>query len=341
MRLAICMAAAVSWPTYAGAQFIEGIDVSHWQGSINWSAVKNSGVEFAFVKATEGVDFVDSRYHSNMQGARAAGVLVGAYHFCRLDSFSTNPQDPINEANDFVEALLPYYRTGLHLPPVADVERFPPFGSTAEAQAFTSNWVQKFSDTVYDALGVRPIVYNSLSKANSYYTRSIAATHELWLAWWKSTANPPVASDTPFWGEWQFWQWTDSWSVPGVSTPVDGDLFNGSLAELQQLLLGNDGATPGDFNRDGSVDAADYVVWRKSMGQTVPIYSGADADGNSHVTAADFAIWKQNVGAGGGGAASPLEVVPEPATLALALLCGCMAAAGGRPNRWRGRLVQR
>ena len=86
--------------------------------------LRTRGIDFAFTKATEGVDFVDSRFHVNMQGARAAGVPIGPYHFCRLDSFATNPLDPVNEANDFLEAILPYYQTGQHLPPVADVERF-------------------------------------------------------------------------------------------------------------------------------------------------------------------------------------------------------------------------
>jgi GH25 family lysozyme M1 (1,4-beta-N-acetylmuramidase) len=332
VALAISVAAPCLTPTTA--QTVPGIDVSHWQGSINWNSVKNSGVQFAFVKATEGIDYVDPQFHANMQGAKAAGVHVGAYHFCRLDSYATDPNDAINEANDFLESVLPYYQTGTYLPMVADVERFPSFGSTAEARAFTSTWVQKFSDTIYNAIGVRPIVYQSLSKANSYYTPTVASSHELWLAWWKySTANPPVASDTPLWGEWQFWQWTDSWSVPGVAGNVDGDLFNGSSAELSQLLLGNDGAIPGDFNRDGGVDTADYIVWKKTKGMTVPIYSGADANGNARIDAGDIVAWKGNLGQPGqSGLAleSHDAAVPEPGSLLISLVAGCLANGGAR-----------
>lgn len=293
--------------------------------------MKNSGVQFAFVKATEGVDYVDPRFHTNMQGAKAAGVLVGAYHFCRLDSYATDPNDAINEANDFLEAVMPYYRTGRHLPMVADVERFPPFGTTAEARAFTSAWVQKFSDTIHNAIGVRPIVYQSLSKANSYYTAEVAASHDLWLAWWKhSTANPPVASDTPLWGNWQFWQWTDSWSVPGIGGAVDGDLFNGSSAQLNALLLGNDGAIPGDFNRDGRVDAADYLLWKKTNGSVVPLYSGADANGNARIDDGDIALWRTNFGrtvAGSGGQ------VPEPEALVISWVLAVLVSAYRRGRR--------
>jgi GH25 family lysozyme M1 (1,4-beta-N-acetylmuramidase) len=328
LRVSVCAIAILGGSLAARAELMPGIDVSHWQGSINWTSVKNAGVKFAFTKATEGVDFVDSRFHANMQGARAAGVYIGPYHFCRLDSFATNPQDPINEANDFIDAIRPYYQSGRHLPPVADVEAFPPFGSQAEAQAFTSNWVQQFSNTVYNALGVRPIVYQSLSKANTYYTRAVASAHELWLAWWKhSTASPPVASDTPLWGKWLFWQWTDSWSVPGISGNVDGDVFDGTMQELESLLLGNDGR-PGDYNDDGTVDAGDYIVWRKTMGQKVPLYTRADGNGNTIIDSSDLAVWKSNFGrtysGSGSGQGNSHSAIPEP-TSAVPLAIGATA----------------
>jgi GH25 family lysozyme M1 (1,4-beta-N-acetylmuramidase) len=327
--VAIFLPAAV-----ASAQTVPGIDVSRWQGSINWTSVKNSGVQFAFVKATEGIDYVDPQFHNNMQGAKAAGVMVGTYHFCRLDSYATDPNDAINEANDYLESVMPYYRTGTYLPMVADVEAFPPFGSTAEARAFTSAWVQKFSDTIYNAVGVRPIVYQSLSRANSYYTSAVASNHELWLAWWKSsTANLPVASDTPLWGEWQFWQWTDSWSVPGIAGNVDGDLYNGSLAQLGGLLLGNDGAIPGDFNRDGEVDAADYITWKKSLGSVVPLYRGADANGNARIDADDLALWRTNLGRTTTGGGRGLVAAPEPCAITIALVVAGSFLATARPGR--------
>jgi GH25 family lysozyme M1 (1,4-beta-N-acetylmuramidase) len=262
----------------AGAQtYIEGIDVSHWQGSINWTSVRNSGVEFAFMKATQGTTYVDPTFAANAQNATNAGVLVGPYHFCNLNTDTSNPLDPVNEANHFLDVIQPYYNSGLYLPPVADVEGFPAFGSTAEARAFTSAWVQSFSDTIYGALGVRPIIYGSLSTANSYYTSSVASQHELWLAWWKSsgTSNPPTPADTPLWGPWQFWQWTDSGSIPGIAGNVDRDLFNGTRAQLESLLIGPGSGGPGgitmisDFNADEG-----YFGWS-------PTYSGSNRNINA------------------------------------------------------------
>ena len=223
------------------AELIPGIDVSHWQGTINWASVKNAGIKFAFMKATQGNTYVDPKFATNLTGAKAQGILVGPYHFCDLNTDTTNANDAINEANHFLDVIKPYYQNGLYLPPVADVEGFPAFASTAEAKAFTSAWTQKFSDRVYSVLGVRPLVYTSLSKANSYYTSPVAASHPLWLAWWKSTGltTPPTSTNTPLWGKYDFWQWTSSGTVSGISGNVDRDVFDGTMAQLSSLRVGN------------------------------------------------------------------------------------------------------
>lgn len=286
----------------AGAQtLIPGIDVSHWQGTINWTQVKNSGIEFAFTKATEGVNYVDPRFTANMQGANAAGVMIGPYHFCRVDSYNGQPFDPydgspflpgtdpyldaVSEANDFLDAIMPYYNSGQYLPPVADVEALPDFGNSTLNRLFISNWVQLFSDTINDTLGVRPLIYTSLFGANNRYEPGVAATHDLWLAWWKGTgtSNPPVPSDTPAWPDYRFWQWTNSSSVPGISGSVDGDVFDGTMQQLQQLLIGPISAPETPFANKLSITDFEtnegYFNWSTSAsGSNQGILAGSSAD---------------------------------------------------------------
>jgi GH25 family lysozyme M1 (1,4-beta-N-acetylmuramidase) len=310
---------------------IAGIDVSHWQGTIDWASVKTAGYKFAFMKATQGNSYNDPTFSTNLTNATAQGIRVGPYHFCELDTGYGDPTDPVTEANHFLAIIKPKYQTGRYLPPVADVEQFPTGLTTAQLQTLTSTWVQSFSDTIYNALGVRPIIYTSLSKANSYYTSRVAGNHELWLAWWKGTGttNPPVASNTPDWGIWQFWQWSNGVDsvaqaspVPGISGDVDRDVYYGTQAQLDALRVGYDGAMTGDFNRDGKVDAGDYTVWRNTNGQTVPIYSGADANGDAKVTVADYNLWRSHFGQGAAAAAGNSiseGAVPEPgATILIA-----------------------
>ncbi|MEO2046672.1 MAG: GH25 family lysozyme [Pirellulales bacterium] len=242
LRTLIVLAALPIYGDQVRAQFIEGIDVSHWQGTINWNSVKNAGIDFAFAKATQSNNFVDSRFHDNMQAATTAGVLIGPYHFADVDTDINNPLDPVNEANHFLDVIGPFYDSGMYLPPVADVEGLPDFPTIAEERAFISNWVQVFSDTINDSLGVRPFIYSSKWSANTYYTSSVASTHDPWLAWWKGTGttDPPIPSDTPLWNDWKFWQYTSSGSVSGISGNVDRDVFHGTQQELDQLAIGTE-----------------------------------------------------------------------------------------------------
>ena len=274
--------------------FVDGIDVSKWQGTINWNSVEGDGIDYAFVKATEGVNYVDNYFHTNMQGATAAGVYVGPYHFTRLESLNGVPftsysggafapgsdpyVDAVSEANDFLDAIMPYYDTGLYLPPVADVESFPDFGNSALEKEFTSNWVQLFSDTINDTLGRRPIIYTGKYSANTRFSSAVASSHELWLAWWRDgTVNdPPVQSDTPLWNLWEHWQYTATGSVNGVSGNVDRDVFNGTLAQLEQTLIGyspSEIVNITDFEEDEG-----YFGW-------APTYSGSNQGVGSASTA--------------------------------------------------------
>ena len=92
-------------------------------------------------------------------------------------------------------------------------------------------------------------------------------------------------------------------------------MFNGNLAQLKALLLGKDAtAKPGDFNRDSVVNLADYNLWVADNGKTVPIYTGADADGDARVTSADLSFYLANV--------------PEPGSCVLMLVGMCVAVLG-------------
>jgi hypothetical protein len=229
--------------------------------------------------------------------------LAGPYHFCNIagETSSTATADAAAEANHFLATIKSYYKSGEYLPPVADVE------GTLPGKTVTSQYVSSFSDTVYNALGVRPLIYTGKSNANNYYTSTVASLDPLWVAWWKTTgtSNPPSTSDVSPWTAWKFWQWSDDTTsypsdgtISGFSSGirVDRDVFNGSLTSLKALLMGKDtDEKPGDFNRDGVVDTKDYNLWSSQNGTTVPMYTGADANGDARVTSADLTVWVANV----------------------------------------------
>ena len=306
--------------------YIPGIDVSLFQDAIDWNTVRSAGVEYAFVRASRGETYNDPLFLANTREATKAGVLVGSYHFCNLDtnygtlSMADAIADATVEANHYLSVIKPFYDAGQFLPPVADVEGFPGFTSTAQAKTYTSAWTTQFSDTIYNSLGVRPLIYGSLSKANSYYTSTVASQHDLWLAWWKSsgTANPPTASDTPLWGPWTFWQWTDNWSVNGITGAVDGDLFNGNRAQLESYLSGDGalGELPGGRLVITDFDGGDQEGY---FGQS-PTYSGSN-NGIASATA-DRVTTQHHEGTG----SQQLTVTPSGATWLMRFLPGLGAA---------------
>jgi lysozyme len=196
-------------------RFLEGIDVSHWQGWIDWAKVRGAGKRFAFAKATEGVGVKDSRYAQNKSGAMANGIAFGAYHFAQPVN------DPIREADWFVNNT--GYKHGM-LVPVLDLER-----TGGRSTVGLQNWVKAWLGRVQSRLGVKAAIYTSPGfwRANMGDTRWFADNGytTLWVAHWDST-NPSVPGSN--WGgrSWTFWQYTDNGRVPGISTYVDLNFYH-------------------------------------------------------------------------------------------------------------------
>jgi len=203
-----------------GGVITEGIDVSHWQGVIDWSKVSAARKRFAYVKASDGTTFIDDRYVANRAGAKAAGLLVGAYHFARPDA---TPGDATAEADHFVDTAA--FARG-DLLPVLDLEQAGGL-SVSALQA----WVKTFLGRVADRTGVHGIIYVSPSFWTTYLGDTTwFAEHGyqvLWIAHWTTAELPRMpASDWATRG-WTFWQYSSSGSVPGISGRVDLDRYRG------------------------------------------------------------------------------------------------------------------
>ena len=206
--------------------YTPGIDVSHWQGAIDWPAVRKAGKRFAFIKATESTSFVDPDFKTNWRGAKDAGLLRGAYHFFRPLA------NPRAQARHFLENL--DMEAG-DLPPVLDLE-----DSGTVRNATLIQRVEIWIDEVQDQTGVFPIIYSGVSFLNTHFTTA-SGKPPLWtkdfILW---IANYLGANATePFmpsgWREWLFWQHSASGRVDGIQGNVDLDWFNGPLEALFAL----------------------------------------------------------------------------------------------------------
>ncbi len=211
------------------AQNILGIDISHYQGAVNWTQVYNDGKVFAYVKATEGYTYNDPRFVTNMNNGNNAGVVMGAYHFARPDNNSA-----IDEANHFVSIAGTYIGDGF-LPPVLDLED--PNSNTHLDQLFTSyaltQWVLNWLTEVENQTGIRPIIYTNSHYAG--YLQSSVNVYDLWIAKPdESPTDPP--SNLGVWNDWKFKQYSWQGSVNGISGAVDLDVFNGSMQDFNNMV---------------------------------------------------------------------------------------------------------
>lgn len=221
--VALSAAACTDLPTGPAAvdQSIDGIDVSHWQGTIDWRAVRGSGIDFAFIKATEGGTHTDPQFARNWAAAADAGITRGAYHYFRPDV------DPVKQAEHFLRVT----RLGPgDLPAVLDVETSDGVAGDALLRAIRS-WLQ----TVERATGKRPIVYTYPDFWNRYVSAS-PGPYPLWIA---SYGRDQPLMPTIGWSEWTFWQSSATGRVPGIQGNVDLDHFRGGRTQLAALVSGN------------------------------------------------------------------------------------------------------
>ncbi|MDO9414586.1 glycoside hydrolase family 25 protein [Pararhizobium sp.] len=194
---------------------IHGIDVSKWQGDIEWSKVRQSGVSFAFIKATEGKDRLDARFGEYWRNARAQGIPYAPYHFYYFCSTA-------DEQADWFIQNVP--KTAVMLPPVLDVEwngesktcNYRPSPLTVQTE------MKRFMDRLEAHYGKRPIIYTSVD----FHEDSLQGAFKDYHFWVRSVAAHPTVRYQD--RRWAFWQYTSTGVVPGIAGNTDINVFRGS-----------------------------------------------------------------------------------------------------------------
>jgi lysozyme len=215
----------VDWPGHAPSGYpVHGIDVSKYQPPIDWFAAREAGVSFAFLKATEGGDRVDSGFEGHRLGAQNAGIPWGAYHFYY---FCTPPEV---QARSFIDTV-PRVR-GM-LPPVLDMEwnpQSPSCGSVRPPPAEVRRQMRVFMDLLHRHYGQRPVIYTTPDFFEDNGLMALAG-EEIWLR--AVTRHPTDAYGVR---GWTFWQYSATGLVPGIAGRVDLNAFGGSRADWARWL---------------------------------------------------------------------------------------------------------
>ena len=215
-------------PSAAGPAYLRGIDVSKYQGNIDWTQVKKDGVRFVIARSSSGVSGVDPRYAANREGADAVGLAFTAYHYASPDK---SAGDAVAEADLFVDTAK---LLGSHLVPVLDLEINNGLGPDR-----LRAWVRAWLGRVEERLGVKATIYTNRffwrdRMGNSQWFAS--SGHRLWIANWN--AGPPKLPAQNWAGQgWTLWQYSSTGRVAGIDGPVDLDRFRGT--DLAPLLISN------------------------------------------------------------------------------------------------------
>lgn len=203
---------------------VQGIDVSHWQGTVDWASQWNAGKRFVWIKATEATNYIDPNFNTNYVGSYNQGFIRGAYHFAEPNASSGAAQ-----ATYFSAHGGGWSADGRTLPGALDMEYGPSSACWGLSQASMRTWIKDFVTTYYTKWHKYPIIYTSTSWwSQCVGSYSFSTTNPLWVARYNSTVGT-----LPYgWGYYTVWQYSDS--------PIDQDVFNGSATQLTAFATNHD-----------------------------------------------------------------------------------------------------
>lgn len=201
---------------------VVGVDISEYQGKIIWDSVQNIEgtfpIAFIFVRATAGKNRTDSRFKDNWRDAKKSNIIRGAYHYYRPN------ENSLEQAELFIKTVK--LKKG-DLPPVLDIEQLPENQSLDSLKVGLKRWLKK----IEEHYGEKPIIYSG----ESYYTDFLEEEFSEY-AFWIANYNFFVEDIDD---DWQFWQFTEKGTVPGIEGNVDVNIFNGNLHQLKYKTIGN------------------------------------------------------------------------------------------------------
>ena len=204
---------------------IHGIDISHYQGNINWDRLRSNALidgcplRFIIVKATEGSSRIDPNFADNFYQVREYGFIRGAYHFWSIRSSARS------QAYFFLKKV--HLENG-DLPPVLDIEHKPTKQSVEDFQRDVLTWLH----IVEDKYKVQPIIYTYYKFKQQYLSAPVFDDYPYWIAHY-------YVEKVEYKGPWKFWQHTDTGVLPGIKGNVDLNIYNGSYYDLMRLTIGN------------------------------------------------------------------------------------------------------
>lgn len=199
-------------PTSTYAAIHQGIDVSNWQGYINYSEVKNSGIEIVYIKASQGNSIIDSHFRTNYNNAKANGLKIGLYHFLTARSI-LEAEEQAQFFSSVISGTSPDCKLAMD---------FEVFGDLTKDEI--NNISLAFLQKVQELTGKEVVIYSDASNARNTFNRDLANSYPLWVAEYGVTSP-----NTGNWSDYEGFQYSDNGVVPGISGYTDMDSFTDAI----------------------------------------------------------------------------------------------------------------
>lgn len=200
---------------------VRGVDVSVYQGDIDWNLLYKQGISFAYIKASEGRSHVDKKFMTNWKNSKKAGIVRGAYHFMSFDV------DGNLQADNFKEQIDSTKDTRKMMPPVIDVELYGKYVNNPPSSNTFHNTLGRMIASIKKHYGVKPVIYTTRHIYSNYIEKNYDC--EIWIA------DPSLGAKLPSGKDWLFCQYSISGKLQGfkgISQHIDLDVFNGTKLQF-------------------------------------------------------------------------------------------------------------
>ena len=224
----------------------QGIDVSSWQGNIDFSAVKNSGIEFVYIKSSEGTRYIDPYFEQNYQNAKANGLKVGFYHYVT----ARNTDEARAQANFFARVI------SNKSPDCRLAMDFESFGNLSVNEINEISRV--FLETLESVTKSEVVIYSNAYDARAIFGSELTK-YPLWVANYDVNSPQPNGK----WETWVGWQYTSTGRVAGISGYVDRNQFTDGILQSSSTII------PEPDTPSPDPDTGNTIVYTVRSGDTL------------------------------------------------------------------------
>ena len=218
---------------------VKGVDVSEYQGEVDWDKIKNQGISFAFIKATEGSNSKDSCFDKNYEKLKTMDMLLGCYHFF---SFESSGEE---QAKNYIEAVGNIENDDSIMLPIIDVEFYDYYKKAKPSKTWVIEQLQVMLEDLEETYRIKPIIYTTM-EFYDYYIDGNFSDYDIWI---RDIITKPNLEN----GDWKFWQYTGRGRLDGYNGEekfIDLNVFNGSKEDFENYIESKKQEKKDNFNKE-------------------------------------------------------------------------------------------